>query len=251
MKDPRDRFSDQSEDYLRYRPAYPTDFINDLVCFSTARSSAWDCGTGNGQVAALLSRYFKQIEATDISAQQLNKAMPVPNVNYSQCRAEKTPFAPNSFDMITVGQAAHWFDLAEFYREVQRVSRNLGILALWGYGLLRIEPAINDLIDRFYNETVGLYWDPERKHVEQSYQHILFPFEEIFLDKSYKIEKTFYPESLARYIGTWSSVQKFRKDRNFDPLPGFIEELNFLWSDGKETKTADFPIFARIGKIYK
>lgn len=38
-------------------------------------------------------------------------------------------------DLITVGQALHWLDVSKFYKEVERVLKKKGILAVYGYGL--------------------------------------------------------------------------------------------------------------------
>ena len=67
----KDNFSGHSSDYARYRPAYPDAlfaFIYErLACFD----AAWDCGTGNGQVAGRLAERFDRVYATDLSANQL------------------------------------------------------------------------------------------------------------------------------------------------------------------------------------
>ncbi|WP_211263129.1 methyltransferase domain-containing protein [Thioalkalivibrio nitratireducens] len=47
------------------------------------------------------------------------------------------------FDLITVGQALHWFDFPAFYAEAARVLRPGGVLAAWGYGLMQVSPAVD------------------------------------------------------------------------------------------------------------
>jgi methylase of polypeptide subunit release factors len=63
----KDNFLTQSEPYLKFRPTYPNELYEFLLLLVEARDIAWDCGTGNGQVAWALSKYFKQVHATDIS----------------------------------------------------------------------------------------------------------------------------------------------------------------------------------------
>lgn len=118
-----DRFSGHADRYARYRIDYPDALYNYVLSFVNGRQSAWDCATGNGQVASTLARYFDQVEATDISQTQLEQALVLPNVRYQISRAEKTPFADNQFDLVTVGQALHWFDAEAFHREVRRVLK--------------------------------------------------------------------------------------------------------------------------------
>ena len=54
----------------------------------------------------------------------------------------------SSIDLLTVCQAVHWFDLDTFYKEVKRVLKPNGVLALYGYftPIVKNEPEINQLI---------------------------------------------------------------------------------------------------------
>jgi ubiquinone/menaquinone biosynthesis C-methylase UbiE len=122
MKPPIDNFSGQSAQYVLYRPRYPKELYNFLLSHTPARKAAWDCGTGNGQVAVELSHAFEHIWATDISANQLKQAPSLAHITYLQTRAEQTPFPADTFDLITVAQAIHWFDFDKFYQEVYRTA---------------------------------------------------------------------------------------------------------------------------------
>ena len=251
MKQAKDLFSEQAGDYGKFRPAYPREFVAEIASMVQENRHAWDCATGNGQVAALLAGYFDKVTATDISDAQLIEAIKVSNVQYLKSRAEETAFNTNTFDLITVGQAVHWFDFEAFYREAERVCKDGGILAVWGYRLLRFEPRLNDIIDRFYNETVGQFWDEERKHIESSYKNIPFPFSEIQLQREYYISKRFTAESLAGYLGTWSAVQNFRKRKGYDPIDDLLPEIKSVWGDKQQVKIGNFPLFTRIGQVRK
>ena len=72
------------------------------------------------------------------------------NIIYSVQRAEQTNFRRHQFDLVTVGQAFHWFDFEAFNNEVRRVTKTGGIISIWGYGLLKIEPGIDKIIEEFY-----------------------------------------------------------------------------------------------------
>lgn len=251
MKQPKDLFSEQAEDYGRFRPEYPGEFVADITSLAPEKGHAWDCATGNGQVAVLLAEHFNKVTATDISESQLSKAVKISNIDYLLARAEESLLDANSFDLITVGQAVHWFDFEAFYKEVLRVSKDGGILAVWGYGLLRFEPRLNEIIDRFYTDKVGRFWDEERKHIESAYKNIPFPFMEIQLQKEYCIHKDFTVESLAGYLSTWSAVQNFRKSEGYDPITDLMAELKSVWGDEEQARTGSFPLFSRIGKVSK
>src|SRR3954451_7497379 len=111
----KDYFSSQSDNYAKYRPTYPAALYAYLYSLVPENKLAWDCGTGNGQVARVLADHFEKIFATDISQSQLDHAPRVAKVQYSVQSAERTNFPASQFDLIVVAQAIHWFDFERFY----------------------------------------------------------------------------------------------------------------------------------------
>jgi len=67
-------------------------------------------------------RGFSEVQATDVSAHRAN-AIPETNVHYSVQPAEATNFPDAYFDAVIVAQALHWFDLDQFWVEVNRGAR--------------------------------------------------------------------------------------------------------------------------------
>lgn len=244
----KDLFSSQSKVYAAFRPIYPAALYEFIFKHIPERNSAWDCATGNGQVAHHLASHFKEVYATDISQQQLDHAIRKKNIHYSKEPAEKTDFKGNQFDLITVAQALHWFDRERFYNETRRVSRPDSIVAVWGYGLLYIDDAIDKLIMDFYENEVGPYWDDARKLVEEGYRTIDFPFAEIKAPPL-AIKVSWTLDQLAGYFSSWSATQKYVKERGHDPVPPFIKTLRNHWPSTQMTVT--FPIFMRIGRVQK
>ena len=133
----KDNFSSHSKAYAQFRPHYPKELFDHLLTFVNSKNTAWDCGTGNGQVAGVLADYFTEVYATDISQQQLNEAVRKNNIHYSVQPAEGTGFTDHRFDLITVAQAIHWFRFDPFYAEAKRTLQPGGLLAVIGYGLLQ------------------------------------------------------------------------------------------------------------------
>src|SRR5476651_160086 len=123
MKQVQDNFSAGAADYATFRPASPDEIYDFLYTHVSNFGTAWDCGTGNGQVAARLAERFDHVYGTDISEQQLGLAVKKDNITYRTERAESTSLADGSIDLITVAQAIHWFDFDGFYKEVRRVAR--------------------------------------------------------------------------------------------------------------------------------
>jgi hypothetical protein len=244
----KDYFSTQSKVYAAFRPTYPPELYDFIFRQVENKDRAWDCATGNGQVATYLSSHFREVLATDISQQQLEHATSAINVRYSVCPAERTNFPDDHFDLITVAQALHWFDLESFYEEVLRVGKENSILAVWGYGLLYIDPEIDKVIMDFYSNTVGPYWDSARHLVEQHYQTITFPFEEI-QTPGFSIKVQWTIDQLSGYLQSWSATQKYIREKGHDPVPMFIQSLSPYWK--RPALEVSFPIFMRLGKIRK
>ena len=248
MKKAMDRFSIQSKTYKDFRPSYPEALYKYIYSFCDAMHSCWDCGTGNGQVAAVLSKSFDQVFATDISQQQIKNAILKPNIQYSVQRAEQTTFPEQYFDLITVAQAAHWFDLPSFNMEVNRVLRPNGIIAIWGYGLLKINPEIDALVNHFYQHIIGTYWDKERGHIDNNYSTILFNFNEVDIKENFKIEAKWTIDQLKGYFNSWSSVQNYKdKNKGDNPVEQLIMDLAPIWNTTRQQIT--FPIFIRMGTL--
>jgi ubiquinone/menaquinone biosynthesis C-methylase UbiE len=242
----KDNFSNQSALYARFRPGYPRQLFDFLLQHVPGREAAWDCGTGNGQVAKILSGFFGKVYATDLSQAQIDNAGKVDNIYYSVERAEKTAFADNSFDLVTVAQAIHWFDFESFYNEARRTLQPGGVIAVIGYDIFRINKQINVMLDTFYHETIGAYWDAERKYVDEHYRSIPFPFSEIEAP-SFAMTYHWKYDQAVGYLNTLSAVQHYKRKHNEDPVEKFSGELKEAWGTPLQRKV-QFPIFMRLGR---
>ena len=245
---PKDLFSGHAKEYVAFRPNYPDELIRFIIRHVAKFDCAWDCGTGNGQVAKMLAPFFGHVEATDISTNQLDQAPQINNVTYRLSRAEASPFSDNTFDLICVGQAVHWFEVDKFFSESNRVANKNAIMALFGYSLVRFNDAFNEVLDRFYNDFIYSYWEGERKIVDSEYQSIHFPFEEL-PTKNFKIEVNWSLADLEGYLNTWSSVQKYIKINRINPVDDLMSQLKPLWNG--ESQSVYFPVFLRLGRIIK
>lgn len=240
----KDYFSQHASIYVAFRPSYPASLYQFVLEKLSVTEKAWDCATGNGQVALELSKYFDVVEATDISQQQLDHAHLAENIRYRLSLAEQTPFPDNSFDLITVGQALHWFDTPRFFAEAKRVGKPGACLAIWGYSFLTVNTEIDTRFLYYYNNIVGPYWDSARKHIEEEYSTLHFPFEKIETEHfSLEVEWSF--EQFIGYLRSWSATQKFIKEKNTDPLIDFSATLQEVWSPSQKMKVT-FPIFLKV-----
>jgi ubiquinone/menaquinone biosynthesis C-methylase UbiE len=245
----KDNFSNQAADYAKYRPVYPEELFDFILSHVLNKEAAWDCGTGNGQTARILAINFQNVFATDISQNQIENAWNANNILYSVQPAEKTNFPDDLFDLVTVSQALHWFQVNDFYKEVRRVSKAGAWIAVWTYSNLRISPPVDELVNvQHYKNRLGTYWDYERKYVDEQYQTLSFPFKEI-KTPSFEIRLQWTLDELKGYLKTWSSLQKFIALNNEDPLPKLIEKISAHWTT--EKMPVVFPLHLRMGQIEK
>ena len=242
----KDNFSTQAGQYAKFRPSYPKEMIEYIVSQVNNRELALDVATGNGQVAVLLSGYFAKVFANDISQKQLDNAAKKENITYSVSSAEKTKFDDNSFDLITVAQAIHWFDFDAFYKEVYRILKPDGVFAVMGYGLLYTNAEADKILRYFYEDITGPYWDPERRYLDENYTTIPFPFKEQEVPQ-FVNEFTWEFEQLTGYLETWSAVQHYIKEHNTNPVDIIRDELKEVWEKGD--RKVYFPLLLRMGKL--
>lgn len=242
----KDNFSKQSSAYSKFRPQYSNEIIAYIISFVENKSKALDVATGNGQVAYKLSADFETVYGIDISQNQLDNAYVADNINYKAASAENTFFEDQEFDLITVAQAVHWFNFDLFYKEVYRILKPNGVIAVLGYGLFSTNSNTDIILHNFYYNIVGTYWDAERKYLDENYQTIPFPFEEQVVEKfENQLEWSF--EELIGYLETWSSVQHYIKKNNKNPLDLIRDTLKISWEENDKKVT--FPMLLRIGKL--
>jgi len=241
----KDHFSKQAAGYAKFRPRYPQKLFDYLRSIAPSRQLAWDCGTGNGQAAVGLASVFDRVIATDASEKQIASAQSHKIVEYRVAPAENSGIESETLDLIMVAQALHWFDLDRFYAEAQRVLKLDGVLAASAYNLLQIEPAIDEIVNRYYYEVVGPFWPPERKLVEQ-FSDLPFPFQEIDPSK-FEMTAQWNLDHLLGYLQTWSSTQRFIAANKRDPLETIADDLRAAWGDPGQMRKVVWPLILRVG----
>jgi SAM-dependent methyltransferase len=127
-----------------------------------ARALDVGCGTGHSTVALL--PHAQQIFGLDLSSVMLAQAAPHPRIAYRKGHAEALPFQLESFDLVTVSSAYHWFDHDRFLLEAARVLRPGGWLVL--YKAASLGQAVNEPdFDRWRQEVLrGRYPRVARNH---------------------------------------------------------------------------------------
>jgi len=244
----KDHFSGHAADYRSFRPLYPAALFELLENASPARNLAWDVGCGNGQLSVDLADRFARVLATDASAEQIANAVPHARVEYRIAPAERSGLPDACADLIVVAQAAHWFDLPAFYAEVLRVAKPGAAVALVSYGVLTADGALGALLRAFHDETLGPYWPPERRHVDDGYRSLPLPFPEEPVPPL-TMEMRWNLSQLVGYLGTWSAVKAAVKATGSNPLEDFFGTLADVWGDPETVRAIRWPLAVRLGRV--
>ena len=230
----KDHFSGQSEGYARHRPHYPDELFEFLATLTRKHVRAWDCATGNGQAASALSVYFDSVVATDASNAQIAAAIEHPGVTYRVAAAEDSQLDAASVDLITVGQALHWFDHERFFTEARRVLVNDGVLAAWCYELCTVSDACDAPVDRLYTEILRNLWPPERRLIEARYAGIAMPGRPLS-SPEFEMRVSWTVADMLGYLRTWSASARYQQVHGEDPVAQIEAALRDAWGEGPRT----------------
>ncbi len=243
----KDYFSDTKSNYKKFRPTYPNTLFEYLAKLAPSNKVALDCATGSGQAAQKLAQYFPLVIASDASFQQIQKASDNNHIFYGVAQAENVHIASSSVDIVTVAQALHWFATKLFFQEINRVLKSNGIIAVWTYNLLTINPNLDEVIKYFYSEIIGNYWPAERHLVEDGYKNLFFPFSKIKAP-SFNMTAKWSLRELIGYLNTWSAVNLYIKDKGVNPLEIIIKDLCDNWGDPLKPHNVTWQLTVIIGK---
>jgi SAM-dependent methyltransferase len=159
MLDPTRRFSNRVDNYLKYRPRYPSEIIALLEkeCALTRDSVIADVGSGTGFLSELFLRHGNRVFGVEPNAEMRAAGERLladyPNFVSIDATAEATTLRDLSVDFITAGQAFHWFDKEKTRREFQRILKPNGcVVIVWNTfptGRSALVKAYDDVLVRY------------------------------------------------------------------------------------------------------
>jgi SAM-dependent methyltransferase len=193
--DSRERFSNRVADYTRYRPHYPDDVALTLakVTELTAGAKVADIGSGTGISSELLLRHGYEVFAVEPNRAMREEAARLlrgkSGFHSVEGTAEATTLLDASVDLVTAGQAFHWFDPSSARREFARILRPPRWVAVfWNSRLTEETPFLRDyeaMLQEFgtdYREINHQNVGPQklRAFFGGDYTTFSFPNEQIF-----------------------------------------------------------------------
>jgi len=136
MSDSVERFSSRVGNYIKFRPGYPAEIVDFLKheCGLTRRSIIADIGSGTGKLTEILVNNGNVVFAVEPNPGMRAAAEELLG-NYQNFRsvegtAEETTLPDSSVDLITAGQAFHWFNPQRARLEAGRILKPHGWIAL-------------------------------------------------------------------------------------------------------------------------
>ncbi|RUS29355.1 S-adenosyl-L-methionine-dependent methyltransferase [Jimgerdemannia flammicorona] len=175
----------------------------------------------------------------------LSNAVQKPNIDYQEASAERLPFADSSVDVITSGQAFHWFDHPKFFDEAKRILKPRGTLAIFGYSFsfIKDNKEATDIIYEYATGELGPYWEPGRQILNNFHRDIPFPFKKVHWYFSHEdldttnlgsvsqnqfMEQQITLDRFENYAKTWSAYATYREKHPEaeDPAERMIRRLS-------------------------
>ena len=244
----QDHFSGHARAYAEARPTYPRELFAWLSDQCFHHDLAWDVGCGNGQASLALAHHFERVHASDPSDEQIRAAPEDPRITWRVEHAEHTTLRNHSVDLVTVAQAYHWFNQERFCAEAQRVLRPGGVIAIWCYGLSRVDLAVDEVFHVLYEDKLGPWWPPERRHIENGYRYLPFPFEPIADAPRFAMELEWTLAQYLAYLRTWSASQRHLKETGRDAVSEIEARFAAAWGDPERVRTVSWPLSLRVGR---
>jgi len=119
--------------YEAGRPSYPADSVEWLaegLGIAPGRR-VLDLAAGTGKFTRLLVPTGAHVTAAEpVAGMRRQFEQVLPDIEIVDGTAEHLPFSDDSFDIVTVAQAFHWFDLPAACREIVRVLQRKGGLGI-------------------------------------------------------------------------------------------------------------------------
>lgn len=212
--DSLNRFSNRVDNYIKFRPNYPTEIISFLSKngILNQESVIADIGSGTGISSELFLKQGNKVFGVEPN-KEMRDASEGLLKNYSNFEsldttAENTLLGDNSIDLIIAGQAFHWFDKEKCKAEFKRI----------------LKP----------NGTVVLMWNDRRTdstHFLQAYEDFIKMFATDYLKVNHKnidekIFNNFFGESNYK-MESFLNFQHF----DFEGLKGRILSSSYMPSE--------------------
>lgn len=234
------RFSNKVDNYIKFRPHYPKEVIDYLKSQNILSNDSFiaDIGSGTGISTEIFLKNGNKVYAVEPNKEMREAAERLlcdyKNFVSVNGTAEDTSLPDNSIDLITAGQAFHWFDIPKTKSEFKRVLKQNGyIILMWNERKLDSTPFL-----RAYEELLLKYGtDYEKVRHENINTEVLNGFfANGYAAKSFSNTQVFDFEGIKGRLLS-SSYVPGEGDKNYAPM---IYELKDIFSRYIESGKVNF-----------
>jgi len=241
-------FSDKSDVYQRSRPGYPAELFTFLAELSPDDNRAWDCACGSGQATQSIASHFERVEATDISLEQLQQAHPIKGVSYTVSKAETTPFADSSFDLISIAQALHWFDQSLFWQEATRVIKPGGIIAAYGYNWPVWGEDLEEVFVESLMKPIMPYFADNNALLWNHYKDIPFPFERLETP-DFSMHISYTMDQMFDFFHSFSATRQKMKHQGDEFFQHAYQRVAKVWKNPQVPRKFELDFVCVVGRM--
>jgi len=251
MNDNTQRFSNRVDNYVKYRPSYPTEIISFLekeIGFNKNFVIA-DIGSGTGILSEIFLKNGNTIFGVEPNAPMRNKAEELLK-DYSTFKsidgtAEQTTLQNESIDLITAAQAFHWFDAEKTKQEFKRILKQNGYCCLiWNERLNNSDflKAYEQLLKDYSTD----YTKVDHKNIDDKKIEAFFS-PNIVVKKSFSNKQVFDFEGLKGRLLSSS----YTPDENHPNYHTMIESLMNIYSSFNQNNQVQFNYETKVylGKL--
>jgi len=275
----------QVEYYDATRPKYTQeifDYIINSIVEKGEKENYLDVACGSGQLLFPLSKYFNLSVGIDASEQQIKKAEEklkfLENENFNKihlmtCDAydvysklidenilKSSKTSTEVFDLITIGQAFHWFDEIKILTYLRNILKENGVLILVGYTKQHFDPNTHPELYKLFQGTIDTlipYFECDIKNNDGAYFKSYENIKKVFNIEESEIKVEWYTEStrckvkkVVDLLRSWSAyinmVKNSKQSENAfkDPIDDLQENLinyfNLKSIDDLEKQEVDY-----------
>lgn len=234
---PTTRFSNRVDNYIKYRPHYPEEIIGWLKKENVLNNSSViaDIGSGTGISSELFLKNGNTVygvepnkEMREAGEKYLSEYKNFISVNGT---AEKTALDENSIDIITAGQAFHWFNFEESKREFKKILKKNGYIVLfWNIRQWNDSPLSIDY-ENILNEFATDYKEVGHQNISKKNYDVFFEGK-YFVTHFDNIQFLDYDGLKGRLLS--SSYVPDEKHTNYIPMLNRLREIfDIHQTDGK------------------